>query len=197
MKTTPIILASASKARSQILRLCGIPHKIKVSNVCEILDSHKGPGYNARINAYRKAQAVSSTLKRGYVIAADSLVLLGRRLVGKPKSKKEAKKLLRLFSGKTISLYTGLCVKDVGRNIIAQAVTVSKIKVSKLKSDEIDQYLKKLGPFDKAGGFSIEGVGSLIFDDIEGSFYNIQGLPTITLNTLFKKLGVELLDFIK
>lgn len=197
MKKIPIILASSSTARSKILSQCAIAHIIRISHVPEIMDHKKGPAYNARINAFRKAEAVSKTVKNGLVIGADTIVLLGKRLIGKPKTKAETKQLLESFSGKTILLYTGLCVINAKSKHHAQAVTISKIKVKCLDKADINNYMKKLGPFDKAGGFSIEGVGSFIFDDIKGSFYNILGLPTTTLNSLFKKLGVALLDFVK
>ena len=196
MKKLRIILASGSSARSHILSQCGIPHTVMASNVKEIMDVSKGPRYNARINARRKAQAIAEKVKDGIVIGADSLVLLGRRLIGKPKSKQDAQKLLTAFSGKTISLYTGLCLKDVRRNKSKEAVTVTTIKVKRIAKDEFNKYLEKLEPYDKAGGFSIEGVGSFIFDDIKGSYFNVLGLPTITLKELFKKLGIDLLDYI-
>jgi len=197
MKRIPVILASGSKARSKILSQCGIPHLVKVSNAEEIMEPHKGPAYNARINARRKAEAVSKTLRNGIVIGADTIVLRGKCLIGKPSTKAEARQLLKSFSGKTISLYTGLYVRDVRRNRCVQSVTVSIIKVKRIDKKEIDGYLEKLGPYDKAGGFSIEGVGSFIFDDIKGSYFNIIGLPMTSLNLLFKRLGVPLLDLVR
>lgn len=100
MKKIRIILASRSKARSRILRQCGIPHTVMASNAKEIMNQKKNPRYNVRINAHRKAQAIAKTLQRGFVIGADTLVLLGKRLIGKPKSKQEARALLEAFSGK-------------------------------------------------------------------------------------------------
>jgi len=197
MKKTPIILASGSKARSKILSQCGIAHTIKVSHAKEIMDPKRGPAYNAGVNARRKVEAVSKTVKDGFVIGADSIVLLGKRLIGKPKTKTEAQQLLKSFSGKTISLYTGLYVKNARNKQCAHSVTVSLIKVKRIDQKEIDAYIEKLGPFDKAGGFSIEGVGSFIFDDIKGSYFNIIGLPMISLNELFKKLGTSLLNFVR
>ncbi len=196
MKKPRIILASSSKARSRILSQCGIPHTVMVSNAQEIMDAKRGPRYNAQINAQRKAQTIAKRLKNGIIIGADTLVLLGKRLIGKPQSKQDAKKLLKAFSGKTITLYTGLYLIDIARKQSVKAVTVTTIKVKQIAKHELSTYLNKLGPHDKAGGFSIEGVGSLIFDDIKGSFYNVLGLPTITLKELFKKLNIELLNYI-
>lgn len=191
-----IILASASKRRSRILSECGIKHKVVISAVKEIHKPAKGPKYNALTNAYLKANAIAKKYKYGYIIGADTLVSLGKRLIGKPKDRFEAAELLSQFSGKILCVYTGLCVKDVKRNKTAKAVVRSKIKVKKINKKDINKLLKYLGPYDKAGGFSIEGVGSFIFDNVEGSFYNILGLPMIDLYGLFSKLGVELLDAI-
>lgn len=197
MKKIRIILASSSKARSRILSQCGIAHTAMPSNAREIMDERKGPRYNARINARRKAQAIARRVKGGIVIGADSLVLLGRRLIGKPQSKKDAREILKALSGKTISLYTGLCLIDVRRNISKETVTVTTIKVKRIARDTFTTYLNKLSPYDKAGGFSIEGVGSFIFDDIKGSYFNVLGLPTTALDDLFKRLGIDLIDYVQ
>lgn len=190
-----IILASASNRRSQILSQCGIPHQIIVSGVNEIMDSQEGPAYNTVFNACLKAEAVSRKFQTGYVIGVDTIVLSRKRLIGKPRTKREAKNLLREFSGKSIFVYTGLCIKDVRKQKIVKASVVSKVRVKRMTDEILNRFLKLSGPFDKAGGFSIEGVGAFIFDNIEGSFYNILGLPIIKLNELFKRLGVNLLEY--
>lgn len=83
---------------------------------------------------------------------------------------------------------------DAKRGKSASGVDVSKVRVKKLSPGEMDKFIKIAGPADKAGGFSIEGPGAFIFDNIEGSFYNVLGLPMMKLNSLFKKLGAALLD---
>jgi len=188
-----IILASASKRRSKILKECGISHRVVVSNVCEKMDSKKGVKFNVLHNAKAKARAISIRHKDAFIIGADTIVLLKNRLIGKPKTKKEARQLLGEFSGKTISVYTGLCVIDSRKDKLVSGVDVSKVRVRKLSGKEMNQFAKVAGPHDKAGGFSIEGAGTFIFDDIDGSFYNILGLPMMKLYDLFKKLGVDFL----
>ena len=184
-----IILASASKRRSRILKSCGIKHRIIVSNVCEKMDSKRGAKFNVLHNACAKAKDVASRYREGFVIGADTVVVLGKRLIGKPKTKKEARSYLTSFSGKTVFVYTGLCVIDAKKGKLVSGYAKSKIRAKKLSSKEIERFAKKAGSYDKAGGFSIEWPGSFIFDDIEGSFYNILGLPTIKLADLFKKLS--------
>ena len=188
-----VILASASKRRSKILKECGIPHRVVVSNVPEKMDHKRGARANVLYNAERKTERIADRYKEGFVIGADTVVLLGKRLIGKPKTRKEARSLLEAFSGKTILVYTGLSVIDAKSGRSASGAAVSKIRVKKLTREKIDKFVKIAGPHDKAGGFSIEGPGTFIFDNIEGSFYNILGLPMMKLDELFEKLGVNLL----
>ncbi|MGB2706225.1 MAG: Maf family protein [Candidatus Omnitrophota bacterium] len=188
-----IILASASKRRSRILKECGIPHRVIISNVREKMDRKRGAKFNVLYNARLKAQRIADKYKEGFVIGADTVVLSGKRLIGKPKTKRQAKSILKAFSGKTLLVYTGLSVIDAKRGKSVSALDVSKVRVKRLSRKQIDKFLKIAGPHDKAGGFSIEGPGALIFDNIEGSFYNVLGLPMMKLNGLFEKLGVDLL----
>jgi septum formation protein len=188
-----IILASASKRRSKILKECGIKHKIAVSNAPEKMDHKRGARFNVLHNARVKAEKIAADYKEGYIVGADTVVLLGKQLIGKPKTKDEAKSFLKSFSGKTLLVYTGLCVIDAKTGKLVTGVDKSKVWVKKLSKGEIDRFVKIAGPHDKAGGFSIEGTGTFIFDNIKGSFYNILGLPMMKLDELFRELGVDLL----
>lgn len=190
--THKIILASASKRRSKILKECGILHRVVIANVPEKMDHKRGARFNVLHNARAKAEKIAARYKAGFVIGADTIVLLGKRLIGKPKTKKEAKSLLKAFSAKTILVYTGLCVIDVKRGRSTSGIEVSKVRVKRLSREKIDKFVQIAGPHDKAGGFSIEGPGAFIFDCVEGSFYNILGLPVMKLDELFEELGVDL-----
>ena len=188
-----IILASNSKRRHEILALCGIKHKVVASNAVEYMTVSRLPEQVAMINGRIKAEAVAKRFKSGYVIGADTVVLVGKEIIGKPKNAKHAKKMLKEMSGKTISVYTGLCVIDIKKEKLISDYEKSLVTVKKLKTKEIPAYFKLLGPYDKAGGFSIEGVGSFIFDDIKGSYFNVLGLPTARLKEMFCKLGIDIL----
>jgi septum formation protein len=192
MKHT-IILASASRRRSKILNECGIKHRIAVSNAPEKMDHKRGARFNVLHNARVKAEKIAARYQEGLVIGADTIVLMGKQLIGKPKTKAEAKSFLKSFSGKTLLVYTGLCVLDAKTGKSVTGVDKSRIWVRKLSRGEIDRFVKIAGPHDKAGGFSIEGTGTFIFDNIKGSFYNILGLPMMKLDELLKELGVDLL----
>lgn len=190
-----IILASASERRSRILKECGIPHRVVVAGVTEKIDRKRGPAFSVLYNARAKAERVAAGYRYRdvFVIGADTLVSLGRRIIGKPRNKKEARAILKAFSGKSILVYTGLHIIDLKRERSASGVDISKVHVNRLSPKKIDEFVGITGSYDRAGGFSIEGAGAFIFDNVEGSFYNILGLPVMKLGELFERLGIDLL----
>ncbi len=192
-----IILASSSKRRREILYSCGIKHRVVLSNATEYMTISRLPEQVAMINARIKAEAVAKKSKCGCVIGADTVVLLGSKIIGKPKNSNYAKKMLKEMSGKTISVYTGLCIIDVEKERLISDYEKSLVTVKKLNNKDISRYFKLLRPYDKAGGFSIEGVGSFIFDDIKGSYFNVLGLPTAKLKEMFEKLGIDILKHLR
>jgi len=190
-----IILASASKRRSKILSACGIKHRSLPSRVDEI-DSKECPlprtvCHNAKI----KAETVAKVHRDAIVIGADTLVRVNGYAIGKPRSAKEAKGLLRRFSARRIEVVTGLYLIDGFTGKTVSGYEKSSLRVQKMGRPDIDKLFKLLGPYDKAGGFSIEGVGSMLFDDIRGSYFNILGLPMIKLRDMFKKIGLDITSF--
>lgn len=191
-----IILASASKRRSAILSSCGIKHRVVPSGAKEDIRISKLPHRVAMLNARMKAEKALRGFKSGYIIGADTVVLLGNKIIGKPRNAQHAKKMLKEMSGKTISVWTGLCVINANTKKIISGYEKSKVRVKQIKETDIPRYFKLLGPYDKAGGFSIEGVGSFIFDDIKGSYFNVLGLPIAKLRELFNKLGIDILTVV-
>jgi len=190
-----IILASASTRRFSILSDCGISCRVAPSGAEEDMDPSKDVSEIVQINATRKAEKVAGGNEGAIVIGADTLVLHGKDILGKPGSEQAAKEMLKKFSGEELSVYTGLTVICGEKNAVGYEK--SSLKVDVLTGNEVEKYFQLLGPYDKAGGFSIEGVGSLIFDNITGSYFNILGLPMMKLKDLFKEIGFDILDFIK
>jgi septum formation protein len=192
-----IVLASASERRSRILSECGIKHTVAVSGAAE---DHLTGAHVSEIvvaNALRKAEVVAADLPGSLVIGADTLVVHGEEIIGKPEDEEAARNMLEQFSGQKLEVYTGLCVMAQGADKKASGYDKSDISVRPISDAEAEKYFRLLGPYDKAGGFSIEGVGSLIFDDIRGSYFNILGLPMIKLAELFRETGFDILDFIE
>jgi septum formation protein len=190
-----IILASASKRRSEILSSCGIGHKVFISNADEVHSQNRTVVWNVTENARRKAFLCAKKHKDSIIIAADTLVVLGRRLIGKPENEKQAKRLFKAFSGKRLEIVSGLYVMDAQNNKSACGTARSVLYAKKISDKDLNRYFDALKPYDKAGGFSIEGIGSFIYDDIKGSYFNILGLPMIKLKQLFEKMGLDILDF--
>lgn len=194
-----IILASGSKRRSEILSSCGIKHIVMPSSAHEIMPKKNNLLNILAENAELKARTVHEIIKykssRAVIIGADTLVSSGRKVIGKPRNKKDAVRILKSFSGRKIEVITALFVIDTHKDLSAKGFEKSLIRVKSIAPREINKYFTKLGPYDKAGGFSIEGAGSLIFDDITGSYFNILGLPMEKLARLFSKIGYSLLDF--
>ncbi len=192
-----IILASKSKRRSAILSSCGIPHIVIPSRVREIHGSSSNARALVMHNARIKAETVARREGEGIVLGVDTMVLFGGRLIGKPSNRNEAKKMLRDFSGRRILVYSGLCLIDQASGKSATTSDMTRLIIKCIPKKDIEKYFRLLGPYDKAGGFSIEGVGSIIFDDINGSYYNVLGLPMAKVQELFQKINLDLLDFVK
>ena len=193
-----IILASASARRSKILTDCGITHRVVPSHAEEVIcPLGKNVPEIVALNAEKKATEIAAGFKDAVIIGADTLVLHGENVLGKPADENEARDMLERFSGSEVEVYTGLCVIIASSWKKASGYERSSLKVVSLTADEIKKYFQLLAPYDKAGGFSIEDVGSLIFDDISGSYFNILGLPMIRLGKLLKEVGEDILDYVK
>jgi len=192
-----IILASESKRRSQILKGCNIPHIVVPSGAKEIHKDTKRPQALVMLNAKIKAENVAQRIRRGIIIGADTLVLFKRRLIGKPRNKSAAKKMLKDFSGNRITVYSGIYVIDLYNAKRSAGFDKTSLFIKEIPTSDIDKYFRLLGPYDRAGGFSIEGVGSVVFDNIKGSYFNVLGLPMGRLQELFQEIGLDLLDFVQ
>ncbi len=192
-----IILASASERRTQILTSCGISHKVIPSGAEERLEDGAHVSEIVILNAKAKAEAVAAAREDAIVIGADTLVVHGEDIIGKPRGEDAARQMLKKFSGSDLEVYSGLCVIDVSSARKAAGFEKSGLAVAALSEEEVERYFRLLAPYDKAGGFSIEGVGALLFDDISGSYFNILGFPMMKLKELFSEIDLDILDYVK
>jgi len=188
-----IILASASKARRRLLKQTGLKFRVVESRVRESRRL-QGPCRDLVIaNAVKKARNVAERFDSGIVIGADTVVLVGKKTVGKPKNMRDAFLSLKNLSRKPQWVYTGLAVIDIDRKKTWTDYEKTKVYMYPLTDSEIESYFKKISPFDKAGSFDVQGPGSVFIDRIEGCFYNVVGLPLAKLARLLKKAGVDFL----
>ncbi|MFA4981569.1 MAG: nucleoside triphosphate pyrophosphatase [Candidatus Omnitrophota bacterium] len=187
-----IILASGSKARQRLLRQIGLRFRIEKSNVRE---EHLLTGSCRSLvmrNAVKKAADIAGKNGSGVVIAADTVVLVGNRIIGKPKNMKDAMRTLKTLSRKPQWVYTGIAVVDIDKGRTYTDFDKTKVYIYRLDDRQIRSYFRKISPFDKAGSFDVQGPGSIFIDRIEGCFYNVVGLPLAKLAKLLKKTGVEI-----
>ncbi len=191
-----IVLASASSRRSSILSECGIGHEVVISKVEEI----KGEGLNisdiVKINSEKKTEAVKGICPGSVIIGADTLVAHGKDIIGKPSHEEEARDILENFSGGKIEVYTGICLLDTVSGRETSDVDKSVIKVDVIEKEDLNKLFGLFGSYDKAGGFSIEGPGAMLFDNIKGSYFNILGLSMMKLKRMFKAIGLNILDYV-
>ena len=186
LKKYHIILGSASPRRKELLSGLDIPFEVRVlPNVDETypnsLQAEEIPIFLAQLkaNAYR-----NSLTEQDLLITADTIVWLDGKEYGKPKTAEEAKEMLRTLSGRTHEVFTGVCISGKKWEKLFHAV--SKVKFATLDEYEIDYYVKKYKPYDKAGAYGVqEWIGYIGVEALEGSFYNVMGLP---VRMLYKHL---------
>ena len=140
-----------------------------------------------------KAEDVVKKVKEGVVIGVDTFVVYKEKKLGKPLDEKDAYKMLKLLSGKTLEIYSGVCIIDVENNKKIIDFEVSKVKIKKMSDEEILSYIKSGEPMDKAGSFGIQGLGAIFIERIEGCYSNIVGLPLYNLYKNLKKLDINIL----
>ena len=189
-----LILASASLQRKKLLKALGVQFTIKSSRIKEVQKIQTTCSSLVKHNALLKAKDVAGQLKAGVVVGADTLVYgSNKQIIGKPRNLKEAKKILHELFSKPHWVYTGVAVIDVetGQHIVDYEKT--KVFMLPLTDEEIDLYHAKVSPLDKAGGFDIEGGGSVFIHRIEGCYSNVIGLPIAKLATMLRRVGVSIL----
>ena len=189
-----IILASGSKARRRLLRQIGLRFQAVESGVNESRSLKGGPARFVIRNALKKARHVAKRFHSGVVIAADTVVLANKRIIGKPRNVKDALRTIKILSRKPRWVYTGLAVIDIDNRRTYTDYEKTKVYMYPLSEKEITSYFRKVYSLDKAGGFDIQGLGGIFIDRIEGCFYNVVGLPLAKLAKMLKKVGVRILS---
>ncbi len=170
-----IILASASPRRKELLETAGVEFEICVSDADESIPEGTLPADAAKITATKKALAVAESHKNDIVIGADTIVVAGGRILGKPADKADAEAMLTMLSGVEHEVITGVCLA-CGEEIRSFA-QISKVKFYDLSAEEIKAYVATDEPMDKAGSYGIQGKGCTLVEKIEGDYFNIVGLP--------------------
>jgi len=192
----PLILASQSPRRKKLLKQIGMEFRVIPSRAAEIFSSHQSPGENAQRIALEKVTDVAARLRKGIVIGADTIVVLDHHVLGKPKSKDDAKRMLRLLSGREHSVFTGFALKDVESGKYTAGVEETKVRFRKLSEKEIADYVNSGSPMDKAGSYGIQDdFGAVFIERVNGCFYNVVGFPLARFYSTFQQFAADLGPF--
>jgi septum formation protein len=173
----PLILASTSPRRAELLRLLKLDFRVIPSTATEILDEQLSPFEVCQLNARRKARAVAKKNPDSLVLGADTLVFIDGEIMGKPASRAEAERMLTRLQGRTHQVVTGICLLHLRthrQTVFAESTAVTFHPLNEVK---IRRYLNRVNPLDKAGAYAIQEEGDLIVEKIDGSYTNVVGLP--------------------
>jgi septum formation protein len=191
-----LVLASASPRRQELLRNAGILFTVQPADIDETPRAGEAPRDCAERLAREKALAVSRSRPKNYVLGADTIVVVDDVILGKPRDAEDAARMLRLLSGRTHAVITGVCV--VGPVASGQGSVVSDTEIAsestlvtfcKLSEDEIRLYVATGEPMDKAGAYAIQGMASRWIPRIEGDYSNVVGLPVALVYAMLRERG--------
>jgi septum formation protein len=187
----PIILASSSPRRRELLSQAGIPFTIHVSGCDETPIVGEGPKEMVERLALLKAAAVAESHRNALVIGADTTVFIDDEILGKPESEADARRMLSRIAGRVHRVWGGIAVIHRASGIEVCTSHVTSVKMCPMTEETISWYVSTGEPMDKAGSYAIQGIGLQFVDSIEGSYSNVVGLDIAALRETLTKLGVK------
>ena len=186
-----LVLASASPRRADLLRAAGIPFDVFPVDIDERFRRGEKPEHAVARVAQAKAAAALASHPEAVVLGADTTVVAGGEVLAKPADAADAARMLRLLSGRTHEVLTGVCLSCQDRRFVH--VEPTRVRMAQLGDSEIDWYVSTGEPFDKAGGYAVQGLASRFIEGIDGSYSNVVGLPVARVYELLKALGCAIL----
>ena len=186
-----LILASGSARRADLLAEAGYRFSVVTGPVTELFVDFLTPRELTLFNARRKAFAVAPRHPEAVVLAADTIVALGHKKFGKPRDLTEARCFLEELSGHTHSVFTGAAVVHYAQSRLCYEVAQTEVTFRKLTGSEIENYLSRINPLDKAGGYAAQTDPGSIIETVDGSFSNVVGLPMEKITATLARFEVE------
>lgn len=184
----PVVLASRSPRRIQLLRQIGLYPNVIPCDINEDFDHALSPSENAVALALQKAREVARTINGAIVIGADTIVTLDGQMLGKPENPDDAVRMLEMLSGKTHIVHTGYALVDRPSDTYVTGVEGTLVTFRDIPRSEIEEYVAGGSPLDKAGAYGIQDdYGAVFVTRIEGCFYNVVGLPLASLYSALQK----------
>ena len=188
-----LILASASPRRAELMRQIGAQFEVMISETEEKLDGDGSPAELVQRLALAKAEAVSGRVDQGMIIGADTVVVQGGHLFGKPADRAEAAEMLKALSGQAHSVLTGVAIIEQPSGAVQVAYAETRVFFKELLDEEITAYALSGEGLDKAGAYGIQGRGALLVEKIEGDYFNVVGMPLQLLNQMLDNWQINLL----
>jgi septum formation protein len=173
----PVILASNSPRRLELLRGLGLEFSVVPSEAKEMHTEHLTVAEVSQLNAYRKARAVAKKFPDALVLAADTLVAVETAVLGKPADLEAAYRMLKQLQGRTHQVVTGVCLLHLRGHRQRLLAEQTEVTFRRLDARQIRNYLAGINPLDKAGAYAIQERGDLIVESVAGSLSNVVGLP--------------------
>jgi septum formation protein len=189
VKVPNIILASASPRRAELLRSAAIPFTVEAANIPEELQPGEQPREHAQRLAQEKAEIVAKRNPGKLVLGADTIVVVDDQVLGKPRDKADASRMVRLLSGRSHEVITGVCVARLATSNpqLATCSEQTKVFFEEIAEDEIEAYIATGEPMDKAGAYAIQGIASRWIGRIEGDYANVVGLSVALVWKMLQK----------
>jgi len=188
-----IVLASASPRRKELLEQLGLRFEVEPSDYEEDVASSSEPHETAKRLSLGKARAAARKHRNALIIAADTFVVFGDSILGKPHTNSEAREMLRALNGKAHSVITGFTILDAETEKVLSRSVETRVHMKKLTLKDIDRYVRSKEPLDKAGGYAIQRLGAVLVERIEGDYFNVVGLPLGALAESLREFGIKVL----
>ena len=185
----PLVLGSSSPRRRRILDGLDLEFIVDAPDVDESVEKGEAPEEHVKRLAWLKAATVAGRYEKGTVIAADTIVLLDDRILGKPAGAREAVEMLKTLRGRRHEVLTGVAVLRCSDGAGAVGVESTVVSVRNLSDDDIESYVEGGEPLDKAGSYAIQDCGAAIVEEVSGCFYNVVGLPVALLCDALSRLA--------
>ena len=184
------ILASASPRRRELLRSLGLKFSIIPADVNEEYLDGESPREHVRRLSLNKAMAIAQKNPDAWVLGADTIVVIDGLILGKPKNKKQAREMLERLSDRQHNVFTGFTLAHNANKVYKTKVIQSAVKFKKISEEEMEWYVSCDEPYDKAGGYAVQGKGAYFIKSIRGSYTNVIGLPLGEVMEELKNLKV-------
>ena len=189
-KNADFVLASASPRRRELLAQLGLSFIVVPSKLQEINQSGMKPHVHATYFAEAKAKEVANHHPHQWVLGADTIVVLGQEILGKPADLTEASSMLSRLGGQSHRVITSICLANASMEVLESEWVETKVFMRILSGDDIEGYIRTGEPMDKAGAYGIQGIGGCLVQRIEGSYSNVVGLPLCETLELLRRHGV-------